>query len=224
MEQTILLVEDDDNIAAGIQNYLQNKNMVLHTVKAMVEAKEYLQKRLPSMLILDWNLPDGTGEELCTWVRGMWRDLPIIFLTVRGDHRDMLQGFEAGADDYIVKPFHLEVLYSRIRAVLRRAGNKGGALLVCGPVSLDKNSGKVYHEKQEVTISSAEYELLLLLLENKNHTLTREQILEAIWDRKGNFVNDNTLTVSMKRLREKLGNPPCIKTLRSLGYRMEDPE
>ena len=222
MGQTIFLVEDDENIAFCIKKYLENKNYMVHMVKTMSDAINYLDKGLPALLIIDWNLPDGSGDLLCRQVRGKWRTLPVIFLTVRGDVKDMVQGFLLGADDYVVKPFDLEVLYSRICAVLRRTGNVGGNLLLCGPISLDKNRMQVLYGQEEIHLSAMEYQLLLALLENKNHILPRNKLLEIIWDSNGNFVNDNTLTVTMKRLREKLHNPSCIKTIRSLGYRMEE--
>lgn len=222
MGQTILLIEDDKSITLGITNYLQKQRFTVHTVGTIAEAKVYLNKMLPSLIIIDWILTDGTGDQFCVFIRERWKNIPIIFLTVRGDTRDMLKGFQTGADDYIVKPFDLEILHSRIRAVLRRTGNLGGNMLICGSISLDKNSMRVFSDKNEVVLSAIEYQLLVMLMENKNHTLTRERILEAVWDSNGNFVNDNTLTVTMKRLREKLHNPSCIKTLRSLGYRLEE--
>ena len=222
MGQIILLIEDDNGITMGIRSYLQQQQFTVDAVATVAQAKAYLSKMLPSLIILDWNLPDGTGDELCIWIREKWLNIPIIFLTVRGDTADMLKGFQTGADDYIVKPFDLEILYSRIIAVLRRTGTTSTNILICGPVTVDKSSMRVFCNKSEITLSSMEYQLLVMLIENKNRTLTRERILEAVWDSNGNFVNDNTLTVAMKRLREKLHNPSCIKTLRSLGYRMED--
>lgn len=124
----------------------------------------------------------------------------------------------------MVKPFELEVLCSRMEALLRRAGNAADLCLSCGPISLDRGRMAVCVGGEEVALSQPEYRLLLLLMENKGRTLTRERLLEQIWDSSGNYVNDNTLTVTMKRLREKLRQPACIKTVRSFGYRMEDGE
>ncbi len=140
----------------------------------------------------------------------------------RGDSQDIVSGFQNGGDDYVVKPFELEVLHSRILALLRRAGNGAKQYLSCDGIEMDLNRRSVSCHSKEVDVSPAEYELLLYLMENKGKTLTRERILEQIWDVKGNYVNNNTLTVTMKRLRDKLCQPACIKTVRSVGYRMED--
>lgn len=224
MTNSIVYIEDDEAIAYGVQNYLQSKGFLVTIISTVAEAKNMLEKQLPSLVLIDWNLPDGSGERLCRWLREKWSGLPIIFLTVRGDTRDIVQGFYKGADDYIVKPFELEILYSRVCAILRRTGTPCKNHLVCGPISIDKNKIQVFFETEEIKLSSMEYQLLLIMMENKNHTLTRVRLLEMIWDINGNFVNDNTLTVTMKRLREKLHNPACIKTIRSFGYRMEDNE
>ena len=151
------------------------------------------------LLILDWNMPDGAGDELCGWARERWPGLPIILLTVRNSTQEVVAGFRNGADDYVTKSFELDVLYSRIQALLRRSLPKNPAIL-----------------------SASEYELLRILMEHKGKTVARSWLLEQIWDQKGSYVNDNTLTVTMKRLREKLFCPACLKTIRSLGYRMED--
>lgn len=222
MKHTIFLIEDEENLVFGIKSYLKKRDFIVHSAGTAADARSYLERKLPSLMVIDWNLPDGNGASLCEWIRSKWKRLPIIFLTVRGDTRDMVQGFNLGADDYIVKPFELEVLYSRICAILRRAEGIEENTLLCGPIVLDKRRIQVFYNQEEIPLSAMEYQLLLLLMENKNHTLPRNRLLETIWDLNGNFVNDNTLTVTMKRLREKLHNPACIKTIRSLGYRMED--
>lgn len=220
----IFYIEDDSDIAGTVKNYLEQRefSVAIHTTAAA--AKEALQRQAPQVILLDWNLPDGEGDALCRWIRSQWQDLPIIFLTVRNDTQDVVQGFQNGADDYVVKPFELEVLYSRICALLRRAGSGSGRYLSCGPITADQNKMAVYCEEREIALSQAEYQLLLLLLMNKGKTVTRQRLLEQIWDSNGNYVNDNTLTVTMKRLREKLNQPSCLKTVRSFGYRMEDTE
>ena len=143
-------------------------------------------------------------------------------MTVRGDSHDMVAGFQNGTDDYVVKPFDLAVLHSRILALLRRAENAADTKLFCDDLILDKEKTAVYDRQKEIAVSQPEYRILLILMENKGKTITRNQLLEQIWDRSGNYVNDNTLTVTMKRLREKLNHPACLKTIRSFGYRMED--
>ncbi len=222
MKPVIYLVEDDETIVFGIKSYLSQRNFVIYSAASTAKAKLLMEQKLPSLVILDWNLKDGSGDVLCRWIREKWNDLPVIFLTVRGDTKNIVKGFQVGADDYIVKPFDLEILYSRISAILRRTGNKEDGLLICDRITLDKNRIQVFYDKDEIPLSAMEYQLLLVLMENKNHTLTRNRLLEIIWDANGNFVNDNTLTVTMKRLREKLHNPPYLKTIRSFGYRMED--
>lgn len=142
--------------------------------------------------------------------------------SVRGDSHDIVAGFQNGADDYVVKPFDLAVLYSRILALLRRIEGVIGTKLLCDDLMLDKDKTAVYDGQKEIAVSQPEYRILLILMENKGKTITRNQLLEQVWDRSGNYVNDNTLTVTMKRLREKLNHPTCLKTIRSFGYRMED--
>lgn len=220
----VYYIEDDETIANSVREYLQNKGYRVTTFSTVGAARRALSERVPGIVLVDWNMPDGRGDGLCREIRAKWRELPVIFLTVRGDTRDIVSGFKDGADDYVVKPFELEVLCSRMEALLRRAGNAADLCLSCGPISLDRGRMAVCVGGEEVALSQPEYRLLLLLMENKGRTLTRERLLEQIWDSSGNYVNDNTLTVTMKRLREKLRQPACIKTVRSFGYRMEDGE
>lgn len=218
----VYYVEDDKNIADIVKEYLTPKGYEVSVFPRIGEAKRALERRVPDLVLADWNMPDGKGDAFCRWIRMRWEGLPVIFLTVRGDTCDVVSGFRQGADDYVVKPFELEVLYSRIRALLRRAGSGAEQCLCCGGVSVDRERMMVFRQGEEVAVSQAEYQLLLLLLENKGKTVTRERLLQQIWDNNGNYVNDNTLTVTMKRLREKLHQPPCLKTVRSFGYRMEE--
>lgn len=218
----IYYVEDDKNIAQTVKLYLEQKHFKVSVFHTIADARQALQNRIPMLVLVDWNMPDGHGDTLCRYIRMNWSQLPVIFLTVRGDSRDIISGFENGADDYVVKPFELEVLYSRIQALLRRAGNVSKQYLSCDNISIDKNRMTVSLNAEEVNVSPAEYQLLLYLMQNKGKTVTREMLLEQVWDANGSYVNDNTLTVSIKRLREKLRQPPCLKTVRSVGYRMED--
>ena len=218
----VFYAEDDKIIAQSVKEYLGQQNCKVTVFETVADVKSALRSHLPTVLLLDWNMPDGQGNELCSRIRERWTDLPIIFLTVRGDSHDILSGFQNGADDYVVKPFELAILYSRMLALLRRTGQTKETKLFCDNLTLDKDKMAVYCGQQEITISQPEYLLLLLLMENKGRTITRKQLLEQVWDSNGNYVNDNTLTVTMKRLREKLRNPPCLKTIRSFGYRMED--
>ena len=219
---TIYYIEDDENIARMVSEYLNRQGCSVSIFPTIAGAKEAFAGKLPTLALVDWNMPDGTGSAFCQWIRARWKDLPVIFITVRGDSRDIVSGFQNGADDYVVKPFELEVLYSRIQALLRRTRDVAGKDLSCGEISLDREKRQVYRNGAEVTLSPVEYQLLLTLLENKGRTVTRQSLLEKIWDSSGNFVNDNTLTVTMKRLREKLQQPSCLKTVRSVGYRMEE--
>lgn len=218
----IYYIEDDENIACLVREYLEQRNFRVSVFATVAEARKALAVRVPDAALVDWNLPDGRGDTFCRWLRSRWQDLPVIFLTVRGDSRDIVSGFQNGADDYVVKPFELEVLYSRICAVLRRSGSREEQYLSCGLVTVDLNKMMAFHDGKAAALSQSEYQLLLLLLRNKGKTVTRETILKQIWDSNGSYVNDNTLTVTMKRLREKLNQPSCIKTVRSFGYRMEE--
>lgn len=214
--------EDDPNIAKIVKEYLEHKNFKVRICDTLEEMKQALKIHVPAIILLDWNMPDGHGDSLCRWIRSNWKEIPIIFLTVRGDSHDIVSGFQNGADDYVIKPFELEVLYSRILALLRRTYHLTEPYLSCDGITIDQNRRVVSCNLEEISLSAAEYQLLLLLMQNKGRTITREKILEQVWDVNGNYVNNNTLTVTMKRLRDKLHQPSCLKTVRSVGYRMED--
>lgn len=218
----VYYVEDDENIAQAVKEYLEQQECRVTIFRTIADARGALRNYIPTIILIDWNMPDGQGNELCGWIRLRWNNLPVIFLTARGDSHDIVSGFQRGADDYVVKPFELNVLHSRILALLRRVGEANETRLFCDHLLLDKEKMAVFYDRQEIVLSQPEYQLLLLLMENKGKTVTRKQLLEQVWDSNGNYVNDNTLTVTMKRLREKLHNPVCLKTIRSFGYRMED--
>ena len=218
----IYYIEDDENIACSVKEYLEQHNCKIITFSTVALAKSAMLQSLPDIVLLDWNMPDGQGSELCRWIRSHWEHLPVIFLTVRSDSHDIVAGLGYGADDYVVKPFELEVLYSRILALLRRSGNVAERYLSCDGIRIDQNRQTVSYHSEEINVSAIEYQLLLYLIQNKGKTVTREKILEQVWDVNGNYVNNNTLTVTMKRLRDKLYHPACLKTVRSIGYRMED--
>lgn len=214
----ILLLEDDDTIAFGITAALSRKGYGVRQCQTLEEAKGIFSGEF-GLILLDLNLPDGSGYEFCRWVKER-TDTPIIFLTVRDEASDITKGLDMGADDYITKPFHIAVLESRIGAVLRRTAKAEGHVLTCGRLKADTDQMRVWYEEKEVMLTSLEYRLLLVLLENKGRTLPRNLILEKLWDAEGNFVNDNTLTVTVKRLREKLWDTDYIETIRGIGYRM----
>lgn len=216
----ILLVEDDDTITFGIRASLVKKGYEVTGCASLAEAKQLFSKAF-SLVLLDLNLPDGSGYELCRWIKEQC-GTPIIFLTVRDAVKDITKGLDMGADDYVTKPFHIAVLESRIEAVLRRVPEETSTMLFCGDISLDREKMQVFVDEEEMTLTALEYRMLQVLMENKGRTLPRSVILERLWDSEGNFVNDNTLTVTVKRLREKLKHTHCIKTVRGIGYRMEE--
>lgn len=216
----ILLVEDDDTISFGIRVSLEKKGYEITACTCLADAKKLFSDAF-ALVLLDLNLPDGTGYELCTWVKARC-DTPIIFLTVRDEVSDITRGLDMGADDYVTKPFHIAVLESRIAAVLRRVPEEPDGSAACGNIRLNKEKMQVLLDGREITLTALEYRMLLILMENKGRTLPRSLILEKLWDSEGNFVNDNTLTVTVKRLREKLDHTRCITTVRGIGYRMEE--
>ena len=228
----ILLVEDDETISFGIRLALVRKGYEVACCSGMEEGRSMFSPEF-HLVLLDLNLPDGSGYDFCRWLKERC-NTPVIFLTVRDDVKDITRGLDMGADDYITKPFHIAVLESRIQAVLRRVFGENADMasenmsashvLVCGNIRLDKKRMQVSVEEKAVTLTSLEYRLLLMLMENKGCILPRSRILDKLWDADRNFVNDNTLTVAMKRLREKLYHTTCIATVRGIGYRMEDKE
>ncbi len=220
----ILLVEDDETICFGVCSALRKKGYEVVECSCVAEGKELLSVEEFHLILLDLNLPDGNGYDFCGWIKQN-QDIPVIFLTVRDDVGDITRGLDMGADDYITKPFHIAVLESRIQAVLRRVGfhrREDHDELICGEIRLDKQRMQVYAGDENIILTGLEYRLLLMLMENKGCILSRNLILEKIWDIEGNFVNDNTLTVAIKRLREKIGQAAGITTVRRIGYRMEE--
>jgi two-component system response regulator VicR len=170
-------------------------------------------------VLLDVSLPDGNGFEICKEIKSK-KDIPVIFLTAQDEETSVVLGLDLGADDYIVKPFRTRELISRINSVLRRYGHNESNLIQYKNIKIDTSSAKVYKDNEEIIFTSLEYKILLMLFSNQNKLISRKQLLEKIWDIAGNFVNDNTLTVYIKRIREKLGDETIIKTVRGLGYRI----
>lgn len=171
------------------------------------------------LAILDIMLPDGDGRSICRILKEE-RNIPVIFLTAKDEESDVVQGLDMGADDYIIKPFRNRELISRINNVMRRTG-KTQKMITVGAVSVDTERDVVTVNDKEVTFTALEYKILLMLLQNQGRTVTRQQILDKIWDMAGNFVEDNTLTVYIKRIRGKLGEADVIKTVKGVGYRVE---
>ena len=216
----ILLVEDDETIAFGIKSSVKRKGYMCTSCASAGQAKDLFAEGF-QLILLDLNLPDGSGYDFCKWVKER-EDTPVIFLTVCDDVKDITRGLDMGADDYVTKPFHIAVLESRIAAVLRRTSGDGGNVLSCGNIQLDREKMQVMVDGQSVDATALEYRLLEVLMENKGRTLPRNLILDKLWDTEGNFVNDNTLTVTVKRLRRKLMDTGYIVTIRGIGYRMEE--
>ena len=219
--ERILVVDDEDKIRAIIRKYGEFEGYEIAEAHDGMEAVEICRKEDFDLIILDVMMPELDGFSTCREIR-KFKEIPVIMLSARGEEYDKIHGFELGIDDYVVKPFELEILHSRILALLRRTEKDSESVLFCDQIILDKNKMMAFLDQKEITLSHPEYQLLLILMENKGNTVTRKQLLNQIWDQTGNYVNDNTLTVTMKRLREKLDHPSCLKTIRSFGYRMED--
>lgn len=224
--KNILLIEDDDNISFGVKTYLDKRNFNV-TVGDSVEKGKETFKTSYDLIILDMNLPDGTGYDFLNFVKSK-SNIPIIFLTVIDEDDEIVKGLNLGADDYITKPFKLSILESRINTVLRRV-RRDISLddeIISNGLKLIKPQTKAFKDDVEIFLTGREYRLLEMFMENKNQTLTRGFLLEKLWDIEGDFVNDNTLTVTIKRLREKVednpNKPKILKTVRGIGYRMEN--
>ncbi|MBR3024706.1 MAG: response regulator transcription factor [Oscillospiraceae bacterium] len=219
----ILLVEDDPIIKEGLKLALDSEGCELKTASSVAEAKSILNEDY-DICILDVMLPDGTGYDICAEIRKN-SDTPIIFLTACDDELHTVLALEQGADDYIAKPFRMRELMARIKAVLRRTGGRtenAAETVKVGSNDVNIRTGKVFRNGAEVVLTAMEYKLLLIFINNRGSVISRQQILHNIWDVAGDFVTDNTLTVYVKRLREKLGDDEeVIKTVRGLGYRMD---
>ena len=222
-KQKLLVVEDDRSIAVGLEYSLGQEAFGVTLCAGVADALEALKTERFDLAVLDLSLPDGSGYDVCRAIKRQG-DMPVIFLTARDDEVSVVMGLDMGADDYITKPFRIRELTSRIRSVLRRAGQGGSTLMEFGPVQINAALGKVYKNGQDVFLSALEYRLLMTLANHAGQVLSRNQLLESIWDVSGDFVNDNTLTVYIKRLREKIEddpqNPVVIETVRGLGYRV----
>lgn len=218
----ILLIEDNEAIIMGLKYSLEQENFQVISAKTAKESKEKLDDKNIDIVLLDVSLPDGNGFEICKEIKEK-NDIPIIFLTAQDEETSIVLGLDLGADDYIVKPFRTRELISRIKSVLRRYGKKEeNNIIQYKDIKIDTISAKVYKNNKEIIFTSLEYRILLMLFTNQNKLITREQLLEKIWDIAGNFVNDNTLTVYIKRIRKKLEDDSIIKTIRGLGYRIGD--
>lgn len=220
----ILIIEDDKDIVKNLSLLLKEEGFLVEVKESRKAAMKALEEGSFDLILLDVTLPDGNGYSICTSVKRDY-DIPIIFLTAMGDESSIVTGFDLGADDYIAKPFKPLELVSRIKNVLRRSG-KTQSIFQIGNIKIDTIRAVITKSNQEINLSALEYRLLLVFLNNKGAVLSRSRLLEEIWDIAGDFVNDNTLTVYIKRLREKIEddpqNPTIIKTIRGLGYKVGD--
>ncbi len=221
----ILLVEDDANLALGVEYALKNEGYSVSIASNVSKAKELLGQSY-DLALLDVMLPDGTGYDICRLIRRQ-SSMPVIFLTACDEEVNIVMGLDLGGDDYITKPFRIRELVSRIKAVLRRtgqAGEDGGRLMSAG-LAVNTLESRVQKEGQDLALTSLEYRLLLALMGNPHQVLGRSRLLETIWDIDGEFVDDNALSVYIRRLREKLeagqGEPPPIVTVRGVGYKWD---
>lgn len=219
----ILLVEDDKSIISNLTQFLAAEGYEVKSASGQTKALSMMEKERFDLVLLDISLSEGNGFAVCKAVKSNYR-IPVIFLTALGDEYSTVTGFELGADDYIAKPFRPRELSSRIRNILRLTGGTG-TVISLGTITVDTVKGIASKNGKDLYLSALEYRLLLVFLNNRGGILSRTQLLEAIWDIAGEFVNDNTLTVYIKRLREKIEddpqNPDIIKTVRGLGYKVE---
>ncbi|PUA37321.1 DNA-binding response regulator [Paenibacillus elgii] len=223
----ILVVEDDKTIASGLEYSLQQDQFSTVLCHDIASAKKVIAEQLDqfALCLFDLSLPDGSGYELCKMVKER-SDVPVIFLTAVDDEVNVVMGLDMGADDYITKPFRIRELLSRIKSVLRRYQKQpqAKAIIEVEGIRINTLEGKVYKHGDEIPVTALEYRLLLIFANHIGQILSRNQLLEQIWDVAGDFVNDNTLTVYIKRLREKLEDDPkdptFIKTIRGLGYKV----
>lgn len=221
MVQKLLIVEDDVIIAGGVKVFLEGKGYSVDCAFNLADARKALNQNY-QLIILDCNLPDGSGLDLCRTIREQ-SNVPVIFLTALDTEEDMIEGFRAGCDDYIAKPFSVELLNQRIMAVLRRSGREEERLLFSyRELTIDFGKMQVFLNQIPVKLSGTEYKLLELLVKNKGQVMTRDSILERIWDCNENFVDENTLNVHIRRLRQKIEtdsrHPQYIITVFGIGY------
>ena len=220
----ILLLEDDLSLVNGLTFAFQKQGYELDVAQTIVEANTLWADGKYDLLVLDVSLPDGTGFEFCKKVRQVSK-VPIIFLTASDEEMNIIMGLDIGGDDYITKPFKLGVLVSRINALLRRTKNFGsvGTELQSNGIKVLLLQGQAFKNGELLDLTAAEYKLLCLFMKNPNMVLTKEQILDKLWDCEGNYIDSSTLTVYMRRLRMKIENnpsePQMLLTVRRMGYK-----
>ena len=219
--KNILLIEDNESILKGLVYLLEQERFKVTTAMTIKDSKNLLESNnIYNLIILDISLPDGSGFDLCKYIKSNY-NIPIIFLTAKDEEQDVVQGFDLGADDYIIKPFRTRELISRANNILRRYNNIQTNIITSSNIKIDLDAQRVYKNDDEIVLTALEYKILALLFTNINQTVSREKILDKIWDIAGNYVNDNTLTVYIKRIRAKLSPNDIIKTIKGIGYRIE---
>ena len=216
----ILLVEDNELIVKGLTYTLEQSNFEVYSATSVDVALNKVYNNVFDLIILDISLPDGSGFDICKEVKENY-DVPIIFLTAKDSENDVVKGFNLGADDYVVKPFRNRELISRINNALRKY-NKDQKELKVGNIRIDLEANRVFSNDKELVLTPLELKILIYLFQNKGKVISRDKILDRIWDIAGNVVNDNTLTVYIKRIRQKLGDEDVIKTVKGIGYRADD--
>ena len=219
----ILIVEDDKSLINGLSFSIKKQGYELDVARTSVEADEIWENRKYALVILDVSLPDGSGFDICRKIREASK-VPIIFLTAADEETDIIMGLDIGGDDYITKPFKLSVLMSRINAILRRSnGFKNDAELNSNGITVKLLKGEVYKNGERIDLTAGEYRLLCMFMENPDIVLSSEQILGRLWDCDEKFVDNNTLTVYIRRLRTKIedepSEPKMIVTVRGMGYK-----
>ena len=220
--KNILLIEDNESILKGLVYSLEQERFKVTTEMTIKDSKNLLESNnIYNLIILDISLPDGSGFDLCKYIKSNY-NIPIIFLTAKDEEQDVVQGFDLGADDYIIKPFRTRELISRANNILRRYNNIQTNIITSSNIKIDLDAQRVYKNDDEIVLTALEYKILALLFTNINQTVSREKILDKIWDMAGNYVNDNTLTVYIKRIRAKLSPNDIIKTIKGIGYRIEN--
>ncbi|MCI8876295.1 MAG: response regulator transcription factor [Lachnospiraceae bacterium] len=216
--KNILVVEDDVSLSAGLTYALEKEGYCATHCRNAADALKKAAEFHFDLALLDMQLPDGSGKEIALQLKPC--NTPIIYLTIVDDEDEIVKSLEDGAKDYMTKPFRMRELLARIKKALNEE-KENGDILNIGEAVIDVSAGKVFINKQLIPLTALEYRLLLIFAQNKSVLLKREQILERIWDISGNFVEDNTLTVYVKRLREKLGDGVSITTVRGIGYRVD---
>lgn len=215
----ILIIEDDMDLQEGLTYFLEKEGYEILTAGTKKAGMEILRKGLCDLILLDCNLPDGSGFDICAEAQE-YGDVPILMLTARDTEMDEVKALEMGVADYMSKPFSIAVLKARIRKILQ--SRKPENRLVSGGITLEKDSCKVYKNGEEIRCSKVEYQLLMYLMENRGQVLSKEQILERVWDSQGKFVDENTLSVNIRRLRAKIEDDPkhpsLIRTVHGIGY------